>query len=103
MPVSVLRALSLGVHFFLVFAMCSANDIVVLYVTPNILVLCVCGIGVLLRVTLGMVLCSCVSLVSRVTVDFAGATLSLLGAQPCLKSVNVVLEKCGGGFYIVVC
>ena len=75
--VSALRALSLGVHLFLMFAMCCLKDIEVLYVTPSILGVCVCGIGVLFMVRCGMLLCSAFQLVRRVTVDLVGAILSL--------------------------
>ena len=37
-----LRALSLGVHLFLMFVMCCLNVIDVSYVTPSIFGVCVC-------------------------------------------------------------
>ena len=49
----------------------------VLYVTPNILVSCVCGMVVLLSVAVGLCWCSLLWLVRSVLVDLAGATLSL--------------------------
>ena len=45
---------------------------------PSILVLFVVGIRVLFSVTVGLCVCSLVSFVSSVLVDFDGATLSLL-------------------------
>ena len=46
----------------------------VLYVTPNILVSCVCGMVVLLSVAVGLCWCSLLWLVRSVLVDLAGAT-----------------------------
>ena len=77
MPVSALRALSLGLHFVTVLFMCGAKDIEVLYVTPSILVSCVCGIVMLFSVAVGLCWCSLLLLVRSVLVDLVGATLSL--------------------------
>ena len=49
----------------------------VLYVTPNILVSCVCGMVVLLSVAVGLCWCSLLWLVRSALVDLVGATLSL--------------------------
>ena len=75
---SALSALSLGVALFLMFVMCCLNVIDVLYVTPRILGVCVCGMGVLFRVRYGVCLCSAFQLVKSVTVDLCGARDSLL-------------------------
>ena len=72
-----LRALSLDLHLFLMFVMCGLNDSDVSYVTPSILGVCVCGIGILFMVSWGMYRCSCVQLVRSVAVDLVGAILSL--------------------------
>ena len=52
--VSDLSALSLGLHFVIMLLTCGANDRDVLYVTPRILVSCVCGIIVLFSVVVGL-------------------------------------------------
>jgi len=44
---------------------------------------CVWGISVLFNVTVGLWLCSCVSLVRRVAVDLDGATFSLFCVSQC--------------------
>ena len=72
-----LRAFSLGVHLFLMSVMCCLNDIDVLYVTPRILGVCVCGMAVLSIVSCGVKVCSAFQLVRRVAVDLVGAILSL--------------------------
>ena len=41
-PVSALSAFSLGLHLVTMLVTCGANDMEVLYVTPRILVSCVC-------------------------------------------------------------
>ena len=76
-----LRALSLGVTLFLMFVMWCLNVIDVSYVTPRILGVCVCVRGVLLMVRCGMCWCSAFQFVSRVTVDLAGARLSLFAVH----------------------
>jgi hypothetical protein len=47
------------------------------------LVSCVCGIGVLFSVMLGLYWCSLVYLVISVFVDLLGATFSLLSVSHC--------------------
>ena len=64
-----LRALSLGVSLFLMFVMCCLNVTIVLYATPRILGVCLCGMGVLFMVRCGMSMYSTVQYVRRVTVD----------------------------------
>ena len=76
-PANVLRALSLGLHFVTMLFMLGAKDMEVLYVTPNILVSCVCGMVVLFSVVVGLCWCSLLWLVRRALVDLVGATLSL--------------------------
>ena len=75
--VSDLIAFSLGVTLFFIFVKCCLNVIDMLYVTPRILSVCVCVRGVLSLVRCGVCWCSWLSLVSRITVDLAGARLSL--------------------------
>ena len=57
-PVSALSAFSLGLHLVSMLVTCGANDMEVLYVTPRILVSCVCGIVVLFSVAVGLCWCS---------------------------------------------
>ena len=68
-----MSACNFGFTFSLMFCMCSVNDMDVLYVIPRILGVWVRGMRVMLMVRCGMVLCSALQLVSRVTVDFVGA------------------------------
>ena len=63
--------------------MCSLKVIPLSKVTPRIVGVGDCGMGVLLRVTLGCVLCSALQGVKRVSVDFVGETLSLLVSSHC--------------------
>ena len=54
MPVSASSAFSLGPHFVTMLFMCGAKDMEVLYVTPSIVVSCVCGIVMLFSVAVGL-------------------------------------------------
>ena len=49
-----LRALSLGKHLFLIFVMCCLKFSPVSYVTPSIVGVGVCGIGMLFMVSWGV-------------------------------------------------
>lgn len=89
--VSALSVFSLMEHLFVMSVMCVPKDSEVLYVTPRILVLWLCRMGVLFSVTVGVCWCSFVKLVSSVVEDFAGATLSLL---VCSQSVRVLMYGC---------
>ena len=58
--------------------------------TPSIFASCVCGMGVLFDVMLGVNWCSLLYFVSSVVVDLEGATLSLL----CVSHWESVLRYC---------
>ena len=45
---------SLGLHFVTMLFTCGPKDIEVLYVTPSILVSCVCGMVILFSVAVGL-------------------------------------------------
>ena len=49
-----LSALSLGKHLFLIFVMCCLKLRPVSYVTPSIVGVCVCGMGMLFMVSWGV-------------------------------------------------
>ena len=53
-PASDLSVFNLGLHLVTMLSMCGPKDIEVLYVTPNILVSCVCGMVVLFNVAVGL-------------------------------------------------